>query len=276
MELTWRLVTPLTDSGEFGITLGPESDGMKILFDRKRNAIALTQGETKQVFALSDGFAWASHHIARIEVDRRRLRIRTDNEPANVDVVLDRSVTNLSIFADRQKVAISSLDLTQGFEEMFESKIELTDNGWEIDGIATHQIGEGELILDSETGCALKKGPALSDLEIAANFRTIDDAPADGQFGLMLLHNDEVAFRLAVDSGHWGISVGNGKDLQIPNRIDFHQYHQLRIIKKSGRAICYLDDATIGEFPVPQTNTDAAVFCRGVRVAIEMVRVTSI
>ena len=166
--------------------------------------------------------------------------------------------------------------MTEGFEELFETDTVL-ENGWAIDGECTRNIANGELVLDCSRRCMLRKGPMFIRLEFAVNFRSLQSG-AVGEFGLVLENGTDEAFRLGIDRENRSLTAAGhtSERLPLPQDFDLAQYHQLRIIKAGGDALCYIDDLCLGKFPMSPGETRAAVYTSGAAVGIEMIRVTRI
>jgi GH43 family beta-xylosidase len=277
-EFVWAVTKPLNRDGEFGVAFESKSGGAQFTIHTKTNtATWATQGtNSSETFHLPADLDLTAEHVIRVESDHRSLRIQLDSRTILPRTHLDAPVAGFVIFTDRQPLHIGGFDLTEGFEELFEADTAL-DNGWEIDGGGARNIANRELVLEPVPNCLLRKGPAFSRLEVAANFRSVQNSAA-GEYGLVLDDDDGEAFKLAIDREQRSV-VAAGKTSErfpLPENFELAEYHQLRIIKTGGGALCYIDDVCIGEFPVTPAETRAAVYAYGVPIAIEMIRVTKI
>jgi hypothetical protein len=277
-EFVCSLAKPLNPSGDFGIAF--ESSPGLVKFTIHPHITAATwaiQGTGRsETFQLPPDFDMTAEHVIRVESDHRSVRIQVDSRTILNRTQLDERVAGLIIFTDRQPLRIRDLDLTEGFEELFETDTVL-ENGWEIDSEGTRHIANGELVLECARRCMLRKGPALTRLEFAVNFRSVQTSTV-GEFGLVLENGTDEAFRLGIDrENRTVIAAGQTSErFPLPQDFDLAQYHQLRIIKAGGDALCYIDDVCLGKFPVPPGETRAAVYTSGATVGIEMIRVTRI
>jgi GH43 family beta-xylosidase len=277
-EFVWALAEPLNPAGEFGIVFERSSGPAKFTIHPHNNAATWTiqGGDRFETFQLPSDFDLTAEHVIRIESDHRSVRIHLDSRTILNRTQLDERVAEFIIFTDRQPLRIREFELTEGFEELFETNTAL-ENGWEIDGEGIRNIANGELVLEPERKCMLRNGPALTRLELAANFRNAGSS-ASGEFGLVLDDNSGEAFRLGIDCENRSvIAAGETSERSpLPEDLELGQYHQLRIIKAGGSALCYVDDVCIGDFPVTPAETRTAVYASGTAVGIEMVRLTRI
>ena len=151
----------------------------------------------------------------------------------------------------------------------------LEDNGWTVDGTGDYSIEHNELCLNSSHQFILRKGPAYGSLELAANIRGLDENESQGKFGLVLFNQNDEVFRLSVDAER-SVILANGESRNLPQDIHLSQHHQLRIVKMHHGTVCYFDDVLVAEVTGQLPETSAGVFATGVRVAIDMIRLTSI
>jgi hypothetical protein len=145
----------------------------------------------------------------------------------------------------------------------------------ESDGLCS--LAKGELLLDPTNEYRLTKGDPLEALEFAVNFRIAGGDMSTGEVGVALFEEDRETFRFALNGVEPRISItGSGSSFPVPENVRLAQYHQLRIVKWDGTALCYFDDVYLGEFPVTNAKTKAAIFCKGIGAAFEMVRLTAL
>lgn len=279
LELTWSLaladpVDQSVSAGEFGALIETGAGPATIVFDPHLNRVLLNLEKSVSVIELRRDFVWAAPHVLRLEIDFRRVKIQIDDRSMQTEGLLGGPATGISIFSSARAVAVLSLELTEGFEELFDGGEPLTENGWTFDSTHPPALKGNELVIETRDRCQIAKGPPLRSLEIATNLRTLDDDPREGEFGLVLLAEERQVFRLAVDCGSSRIVIdGTAAAVTLPT---LSTYHQMRMAVFDGRVICYLDGECIGEFPVPRSQMSAAIFCDGVPIAIEMIRLTSL
>lgn len=277
-EFVWALAQLPNREREFGMAFQSSSGEAQFTIHTKiRTAKWAIRGtDSCETIHLPADFDPTTEHMIRVETDHRSVLIHLDSRTILPHIQLDKPVAGFGIFTDGQPLRIREFHLTEGFEELFESDTAL-ENGWAIDGKVTRKIVNGELILKPERGCMLRKGPALACLEFAANLRSMRSS-AIGEFGLVLENGSGEAFRFGIDcEKRCMITPGETSErFPLPENFELTQYHQLRIIKTGGGALCYIDDVCIGEFRVPLAETRAAVYTSGAAVGIEMIRLTRI
>ncbi len=278
-ELCWSLVGSAVTDGEFGIIFETSDDPVVITFNPSTSTANLMPSRShdqRQVFELPKGFDWTARHTLWIDADHRRVKIELEAGSFHLETFLERPFTGVTIYSDRLAMTLASFSLTEGFEELFTGTESLTDNGWRVDGDGTYRLEDGELLLDSTDDYLITKGNALEKVEFAVNLRLIDDR-STGEIALSLFEEDREVLRYAITGSGPHITItGAGSPLPLPANVSLAQYHQLRIVKSGGHALCYFDDVCLGEFPVAIEKTTAGIFCKGTRAAIEMVRLTSL
>lgn len=272
LELTWNVIDAASYPAKFSIAL---DEATEIAFDAERNTVSiLTSGRVAQRLALPNDFDWSAVHRARAEVDHRRCSIEIDDRSVRLEARLPEPPNGLAIKITEGSVALVSIELTEGFEELFEDPEFLANSGWTFDAGGDHRIEGGELVFDSELRYVLSKGGRMDSVEFAANVRTLDRESGTGTLGL-LLHDDSAIFRLMIDIATRTIEAA-GDRKPVPSNIDLSQHHQLRLIKIGGHATAYFDDVEIGEFSIDDRPVRCAVASEGVRSAIEMIRLTAL
>jgi hypothetical protein len=191
-----------------------------------------------------------------------------------VNTFLSATVSSLSVVTENQSATISSLALTEGFEELFTEPDALSDNGWEITGDPDFRIENGELFVDSTRSFGLKKHRELSSCEFAVNIRSIDGQNS-GEFGIVLRDETTEILRFAISYRSSQIII-NEASQNLPSEVALSTHHQLRVIKVRDRAHCYFDDVHLDTIALPDTPVTASVVGDGVRLGIEMIRLTAI
>ena len=276
-ELTARFSVDTAASGPTGLILEGTSGNTTINFHPASGSLeVLNSGGLPFVASLPSGFVADADHLIRVECDDRRFRMAVDGISLLSWRDLEAPVARVVIFSEVGSVTVRSIELTIGFEELFEDRIPLNRRGWQIDGGSNDTVGSGEINF-SKSPFSLKKGPPLRHLEFAVNFRIIDPSQR-GDFGLTLTGEDGSAFQFLVDlkGSVLEIRAAANETAALPANLDLTQYHQLRIMKLRGRAFCYFDDVTIGEFPLGDAEVQASVSGRDAAVAIEMIRLTEL
>ncbi len=270
------------DHGKSGIAFDTHAGRALFSLDAENRSATLTTDDpgsnaSPRTAILPADFDFSAAHLIRVECDYRRLTIEIDEPLSTVSVLLTRPVSSVSIFSETRSVAIKSLDVTGGFEEMFEEASPLEKNGWQIETTAPYRIEAGELAFSS-TQFALSKGPELHDLEYAVNFRIAAGSSDAGEFAIVMKSSGSETFRLAIDPKTSSLLItGDTREaIPLPKTDDLERYHQLRIIKRGARALCYFDDLFLGEFSIADVAVRSVVSCGSLRVTIEMIRLTVI
>lgn len=278
-EITVRCVGQLTEDGSVGIKLGSGENDVTLTFHPSSNVLRIEVPEDSAglptIRKLPDDFDWNAPHLLRIDVDYRHVCITLDAAAVpKIDAYLAANVASFSVHSENQSLAIDSLQYTEGFEELFETAEPLADKGWQIAGDANHAIENGALRIDPGS-FQIEKHPPLAACEFAANFRLLDGTAA-GEFGLILRNGSNEAVRFAIDCEAQNLKIDSTSARALPDQVVLSQYHQLRIIKASSLALCYFDDVLVETVKCSSEPTTAAVFCKDVRLAIEMIRLTAI
>nr|MBA3352485.1 family 43 glycosylhydrolase [Blastocatellia bacterium] len=203
LEVTVACIGPTVGDGIVGIEFQTPAGRTVFSLDPENRSATLTtiiadSDDTRATVYLPADFEFDAPHLLRINCDHRRLTITLDEPRYAVTHLLEQPVQRVLVFAERQPIAVRSLDLTAGFEELFEDDTPLEANGWQIANDAQYRILAGELAF-SDTVFALSKGPELHDLEFAVNFRLAETSSTAGDFGLSLDHAGDEIFRIAID-----------------------------------------------------------------------------
>ena len=271
VELTWSL-----SGSQFIVSLaGADGSNGDLIFDRDSHAVRLDLDGATSTILLPEHFDWAVRHLLRIEMDHRNISIEIDDRSVRTTAMLMRPTPAMTIVTERNGLRLTALELTEGYEELFVTEGPLSERGWTIIPDIGHQIINGELIVDQEDEWAIQKGRPLESFEIAANFRTLEGNPTSGEFGLTLSHQPSGTFTFLVNCSERCLVV-EGAAMPLPQQLVLAQYHQLRILKRKGVAFAYFDDLLIGEFPVDAGDTTVTVSSSGVKLGMEMIRLTSL
>jgi GH43 family beta-xylosidase len=279
-ELTLACSEALTDDGRIEVELKSNGSAVCLTFHPIANVMRIEVPADSTGFPLicklPEDFNWIAVHTLRIEADHRRLKIGLDGcAMPKVNTFLSATVSSLSIVTENQSATISSFMLTEGFEELFTEPDALTDNGWEFTGDADFQIETGELFIEAKGAFELKKHRELPACEYAANLRSMEGENS-GEFGLVLRDADETAIlRVIIDNNNSQIII-NDETRTLAAEVSLSTYHQLRVIKDGSRAFCYFDDVLLDIVAIRDTATTASVIGKDVRLAVEMIRLTSI
>lgn len=268
MELTCSFDESPDAHGSFRIELG--SPAVIVDVNPTDRTFGLQGGER---LPIPDDFIWTAPHLFRIEVDIRRVSIELDDVSRRIVTLIDHPIRDITII-----MVPRSLDVTYGFEELFDHDDPLEENGWTIEGEARCNIRRGELFIEASNEVLLSKGEAASDVEFVANLRIVEGMSLPNNFGLVALDSDDVVFRLSLDPTSRMIEITGGTTAStpLPDDVQLEQYHQLRFVKWGERVSCFFDDICVGEFPIRDARVRPALFARRGAIAVEMVRLTLI
>ncbi|HUR99115.1 MAG TPA: glycoside hydrolase family 43 protein [Pyrinomonadaceae bacterium] len=280
-EFTLQCAGPLTDNGSVEIRLLAGADPVALTFHPIANVMRIEVPEDStgltSICKLPEGFDWTAPHLLRVEADFRRLKITLDEASLpEVKTSLASPLESFSISSENQSIRVGAVQLTGGFEELFEEANAIAENGWEVISDVGYRIEDGELLLDSAGEFQARRHWPDASCEFAANFRVMGALEGTCEYGLLIEDGESALVRLSVDWGTSRIRI-NGESVRVaPGNAVLEKYHQLRIIKTGGRALCYFDDALLHDFPVEDTQTHCSVFCGGTGLGIEMVRITTL
>ncbi|HVF30034.1 MAG TPA: glycoside hydrolase family 43 protein [Pyrinomonadaceae bacterium] len=266
-------VTTVGESGSWGISVITGAKSRTDFPFGRRSVEVVSDNGQRRLTLPSDFCSTASHHV-RLEVDCRRISLSLDDIQICRNELLDAPVASTSLFSVNQRFRIGEIQITDGFEELFESDEALEANGWRVAGADLYTIAGGELSVAGTGKFVACKGPAYADVEFAANFRSAKE-DIGGSFGLIVRWAESDDFRLGIDRLRNTLLIGDSIG-SLPSGVRLDQYHQLRIVKQDNRATAYLDDARLGEFDITPGEVTCAVYADHAAVAIEMVRLTSI
>ncbi|PYS99900.1 MAG: hypothetical protein DMF63_09505 [Acidobacteria bacterium] len=268
-EMTFRCNAPVADSTSASIDFSTSDGGFSLELDPTANEARLAGG----VHQFHRDFDWNAKHLIRLEVDLRRLRIAVDDE--ELPAPETEPVKSISLSPNNLGLEISSFELTEGFEELFEDDRSLESNGWQTIGGANWRIESGELLIHTANMFELIKHRPLPRCEIAAYFR-IDTAVDSGGFGIALRGEKKDVLRLSLEPSTLSASINGESKHRLSDGIALDEYHQLRIVKTGTEAYCYFDDVLIEKIEVEDLATSAFVFADRMSCAVEMIRLTAL
>lgn len=257
---------------KFSIELvGAESSG-GVTIDPTARSLTFKTAGVRESIQLPSELDWTSEHTLRIEADHRKLSLRLDSYPPIGDLLIQEPITSLRLVDEGGSVAIDRFDITEGFEELFETDLRVEENGWSLSGQADNEPGQSELTIECREEFILSKGRPCVSFEFAANVRVDSHA---GEIGLRLYDGADQKFEYRLDVGSREIAL-TGETKELPGEIELEQYHQLRVVKLGRLVYCYFDDVSLGELPASGAEFRPAVYFKGVTAAVEMIRWTVI
>jgi len=273
-EMNFRCGDSKHGNARDGFHFATGTEGLDLIFDPVANEVSLVGFGPDAKYACDPGFDWTAKHLLRIEVDGRRLNIKLDGAQLCAQRITDL-VSSISVLSENAGLEVSSFEITEGFEELFEDPIPVESNGWMQTGDADKRVEAGELLIEAATALEMSKHRPLSRLEFAANFKVVADQRT-GEFGLILRPGKNAELRFSIDLSTMSITVNTESAFKLPVQVALDEYHQLRIVKSDTQAFCYFDDILVQQLDVDDVPTTASVFCGQVSIAIEIIRLTAI
>jgi len=261
-------------SGSFGFRIG-ESVEFK-LSSTERAAILSGMNENTKTIKLSDDFDPASAHLLRVEAGLSELKVTIDDAGRTARIVSTRIEGGIVVFADAVRVKMSAIELTRGFEELFETDrmpIGITIRG---DGACDNGNLTLEPMAGKIAGASFEIG--FADFELAANLALADSAKI-GDYGVVIYDGDrKIAGRLTAHPSRQKIALTVNEhtvEVDLPESFTGDEYRQFRIVKQSGSTSAYLDGICVAELP-SVSNASRGEIYSSVPVKIEMLRLTEI
>ena len=235
------------------LTFHPISNVMRV--EVPENSTGMTS-----ISKLPDGFDWKAPHLLRIEADFRRLKISMDDVAMpKLKTLLAAPLDSFSVSSENQSISVSAFALTGGFEELFDEPDPMPENGWEVSADCSYYIEGGEFLMESAENFQARRSWSASCIEFAANLRVLDGGDTAGEFGLLLENGASYTVQLTVDANNSSLRINN-QTIRQADDPDLEKYHQLRIIKTGGRALCYFDDVLVDDVPSADPVTHCSVF----------------
>jgi len=245
--------------GEYELSIAPESK------------IATLEGKE---LSLADGFDPSCHHLIRLEINAGRCLATIDTPDITLRVDISGEITGFELFSQNARVEFSAIELTHGFEELFELSDKVSPR-FTIDG-GTAEVSARQMDLRSDKGGQVSSvfNVPYSNFELTANL----NGSADG-YGLFFMDaNSQVTayFTAYVDERRLVIfSSGETEVVDLPADFDGTELRQFQVVRRNGRVIATLEGVELAELPAPESITRAAVYAE-TAATVEMIRLSSI
>jgi len=272
-ECTFRFLDPI-EQGRFTVVKGKTRIELSPV--DKKAAISSTDGGVSEI-SLAPDFDPLAFHLMRIDAVGDRCRVMIDNIGQMAEMRSDRSASELLLIAERVKISLSALELTPGFEELFESDEMPTRFRLEGEG----RISDGRLMVTGPDASAIARAVfslSFAEFELAVNLST-GEASAYGSYGLELL-DSQIGTRAHLTASPQGMAINFEADgqrllIDLPNAFVGNEFRQFRLVQQAGQLSAYLDGIALGVLPFDKNVVEAAIF--GTRsLTMEMVRLTAI
>jgi GH43 family beta-xylosidase len=274
IELTFRFAEA-ADGARFGFTIAADGGDTEFQIMPTDRTAALRQMSGNSAIGISlppdfDASAW---HLLRIDAGLERLTVMIDDISSTAHIPSGGVPTELTVFSEHAHVDISALELTRGFEHLFEDN-RLTAA---FNIVGDPAIDSGQLTVTpaagrSEVSVEVNSG----DVAFAANIRVEGD---DSVYGIAIRADDSrelCGIRASTRGRSVNVTAGEGSaDISLPEAFTGNEFRQFSILLQYGRAIAYLDGIELASYAVDRPAASAAVFSDAA-VTIEMLRVTDI
>jgi hypothetical protein len=240
----------------------------------ERRFARIRSDDEERTTELAADFDPSAPHLLRIEVRGSRCKITVDKTAVSDVVDVAGEVTGLQLFSDNAAVEFAAIELTYGFEELFERSDKVPPE-LEIRG-GTAKCGDGQMLLSANGDIRVLASFDIpyTDFEVATNMAPL----GEGEYGVLFLEgNDEIVGRMSTAFGkHKVLFEMAGTKLETElHEFDRREFKQFRVVCRDGKAIAYLDGTELGERECSAGLATAAIFADG-GIAVEMIRLTDI
>ena len=271
-ECTFRFLDTI-EQGHFAVVIG------QFRFEispAEKRAVIGTAGSGVSEIALAPDFDPSAFHLLRIDAGGDRCRVMIDDIGQMADMRSDHAAGELLLVAEGLKVGVSAIEITPGFEELFESNdipavFHLEGNG---------EITDRQLVITASVGSADSRTVfrvPFGEFELAVNL-SAGDVNISESFGLELLGIDNGAARLTANPEKMVINFEADSQtltIDLPDTFVGNEFRQFRLVRQAGRLSAYLDGIALGELPYDQDVVEAAIVGAS-SLTVEMVRLTAI
>jgi len=271
LEFTFKLAET-SANGRFAIEIGEtrfELAGDPVKATLRSDAV-IKEIEFPADFDLS---AW---HLIRAEKNGTRCRVMIDDISRMAEVRSASKSDKITISSRGFRTSVSAIELTQGFEELFESH-ELPDR-FQVDGKAN--VSHGRLILKADDGhgaAAATMAIVFAEFEIAVNIAA--DSNID-EYGVKLFDRSRTVAVAQLIAHPQRMTIEFTASAQIvsidlPDSFAGNEFRQFRLLSQSGRLFAYLDGILLSDLVFDAVVGEAAIYGTG-KISVEMVRVTAV
>jgi hypothetical protein len=271
-ECTVRSLDPGT-GGHFAIEIGETRFELSA---SENKAALVTKGDSGEINLRADfdSFAW---HLLRVEKDGRRCSVMIDDISQRADVISTGKTEKVEISSSGGRTAISAIQLTPGFEELFES--EKLPSQFRVDGKAN--ISDGKLVLKANSGKGVAEAifpVTFAEFDLAINLAA-GDSSID-EYGVKLLNKARPAavaqliarpLRKMIEFTASSQTVS----IDLPDSFVGDEFRQFRLVHQSGRLSAHLDGILLSDLGLITEVTEAVIFGTS-EISVEMVRATSL
>jgi hypothetical protein len=240
----------------------------------ERVATLSSKNESTKTVKLNDDFDPAVCHLVRVDAGISKLKITIDDAGQSAEIAFTKTEKNIVLFTEGVSVGLSAIELTRGFEELFET--DRMPTGIAGDGFCNNGSLTIEPAADKLAEAAFEIG--FADFELAANLSLADPGKI-GDYGIAIYdQNRKITGRLTAHPSKQKITFTAGEqtvEVILPESFTGGEYRQFRIVTQSGNASAYLDGILVAGLPALASVSRGAVYST-VPVRIEMLRLTAI
>jgi GH43 family beta-xylosidase len=272
LELMFRFIGNAPDA-EFGFCIGDE---VKFQLSAATSTATLNSSDAApEALSIAD-LDLETFHLIRIESGLETCSVILDDIGRQISARYSGHVGDLRLFAHNVKVEISAIEITRGFEELFETDGD-TPGGLLINGQATVKDGSMSITGNSEMQLEAAFDVGYLDFEFAANVSAgcPDNAAV---YGVRLDSDGLRSLILSVSAAASVIrfqTEENSAEITLPEAFVGTEFRQFRIVVRDGEAAADLDGISIATLPCNGHYTRAAIFGHS-HINIETVRLTEI
>jgi GH43 family beta-xylosidase len=271
-ECTFRFLDTI-EQGCFAVVMGQTR--LEVSPAEKKAVIGTADRGVSEI-ALAPDFDPSAFHLLRIEAGGDRCRVMIDDIGQMAEMRSDHAAGELLLVAEGLKVGISAIEITPGFEELFESNdipaaFRLEGNG---------EISDGRLVIAAPDGSADARAVfpvPFDEFELAINLSS-DDTTILGSYGLELLGVNSSSAHLTASPEKMAINFeadGQTLSIDLPDTFVGNEFRQFRLVRQAGQLSAYLDGIALGELPYDKNVVEAAILGTS-SLTVEMVRLTAI
>jgi len=267
----------IQEGSSFGFRLGTAREQIVFQFSPLKLNASLTSADGKvSDITLPAGFDGLSDHLLQIESGVGSTKVMID-DISNVIAASSCNLTGLQLISQNAIVAMSAIDVTPGFEELFETTSPKLTNAFVIEN-GTSSIENGRMTV-SPSGSSpiqIRLKIAFESFELAANLALVASA---GKYGLTLLDKSggvSAHLTAIVTDEKMMFSLnGHAIEISLPDSFVGTEYRQFKLVYTGENLAAYLDGILLGGHRTTAFFDQAAIFSDS-SLAVEAIRLTSI
>jgi len=266
----------IQEASSFGFRLGTAREQTVFQFSPLKLKASLTSADGKvSDITLPAGFDGLSDHLLQIDSGVGSTKVMIDD--SNVIAANSCNLTGLQLISQNAIVSMSAIDVTPGFEELFETTSPKLTNAFVIEN-GTSSIENGRMTV-SPSGSSpiqIRLKIAFESFELAANLALVASA---GKYGLTLLDNlggvSAHLTAIVTDEKMMFSLNGHAIEISLPDSFVGTEYRQFKLVYTGENLAAYLDGILLGGHRTTAFFDQAAIFSDS-SLAVEAIRLTSI